>query len=927
MSNSNNSYWYKRGSKGNLTTTMPNQAIPRAKKDKQWKQDCMDTLERIGIRQTRENARFTDFYRMIEGKLSMMELSETVPHLKHLADKLKQAYIPSFLKHYDILGIIVNAMVGELSQNGDKFVVTNTDEIGNNEYVDKMTEMSNEYLQGQLNASLEVKLAKLGYNTNLEEMEFESEEQQQQYVQQLEQARAANTPDYIEKYLTTDWKTDAILWGEYTLDADRERFYMSELDRINFTDYLLTGRMFRHPRLGYDYYDTETWSPINTFFSQDLGVRYVQNGEYVGRVHYHSPNQMVNRWGQHMSQQDKERILSGDAATNESYRDYSNNGNLSFEKLLEKNFGETNFVPFEDYFDWEYAKTLEHEFGTPMGERTTMGKDGKEVTVPTYLPNRFSIANASNLAHTITTQDHLRTDLIQVTEAYWVSYKTVGIISYETESGSLSTEIVTEDLLYGFIKSKGIKQLRRISLEDLKEKPLEPNTIVWDYIPEVWQGKKARAQGKDLSEDYYFDIKPLDVQIKGNSNIYDVQLPVCGIIDSSMGDLILPFQLGHNIAMNQLYKILEKELGIFFLFDFQFLPSEFKEWGDTEETLLHVKNFVRDTGLFPVDFSKQNLQGQAGNPTFAPQNLSMTAMIQDRLQLAEAYKAKAFEQIGVTPQRLGAPTKYETKEGVQVSQKASYSQTEKYYERFNDFLKRYYEMHLTVAQQAQIDDKDISVYYTKSNNQKAYLKFADPSFPLRHFGIMPISNARKREELASFKNYLMQTNTLGEDTMAVARLTATDTMSELIDVAREERKKRQEEIKAQRQHESQLAQMNIEGAAKEKEDAWKREEYSNAKDRENRILVEQIQAMGRAADKDANQLSFDRIDKAKKQALEQRKQDIDAELGNRKLDQVDAKQEQDKVRVDKEFDLRYKELQERATKRKSDEYQSMINKN
>lgn len=927
MSDLNHSYWYKRGSASNLSTTLPNQAVSITKKNKAWGKDCMDTLERIAIRQVRSNQRFIDFYRMIEGKLSMMELSETVPHLKHVAKQLNQADIPTFLKHYDILGIIVNAMVGELEENADKFVVTNTDEIGTNEFIEKQTELSNQFIAQRLENSLKLKLAKKGYNTNLEEMNFDSPEQRDQYIQELEQERANLTPDHINKYLTTDWKTDAILWGEYTLESDRERFFMSELDRTNFVDYLLTGRMFRHPRLGYDFYDTEAWSPINTFFSEDLEIRNVQDKEYVGRLHYFSPSHFVNRYGEHLTLKDKQRIL----ATNgrgESYVDYSDNSSLSFESILEKNFGESVIVPHEDYFDWDFAKSMEYELGIPMGQRTTIGKDGKEVTVPTYLPNRFSISNSHNLARNMTTQDSLRTDLIQVVEAYWVSYRMVGLLSYIDDQGTPVTEIVTEELLNDFIKEKGIKQLKTKTLRELKDNPIEPNTLVWDFIPEVWQGKKARAQGSSLDEDLYFDIRPLDVQMKGNSNVYDVKLPVCGYIGSGMGDLILPYQLGHNIAMNQLYKLLEREIGLFFLFDFQFLPSEFKEWGDTEETLIHVKNFARDTGLFPVDFSKQNTQGYSGaSPVFQRQDMSLTEMIQSRFVIADSYKIKALEQIGITPQRLGQPTKYETAEGIQVSQKASFAQTEKYFEQYNSFLKRYYEMHLHVAQQAQASDRDITVYYTKSENQKAYLKFSDPDFPLRHFGILPISNAKKRQELKSFKEYLLNTNTMADDTLAIARLLATDTMSEAMDAAREERKQREQETMAARAHEQKMNQMTLDAAAKAEEDKWYRDEASKERDREVKIETEHIKAHGRASDKDANDLSFDRIDKAKSQALDERQQNMKYDIDSKKLEQSAQKMEEDKSFRQKEYELRVKELQERIAARKSQEYQSEINKN
>ena len=133
------SYWYNDAFPGSSFSQLPAQAIPLSKKNEDFKAAVMDSLERIGIKQLRENLKFKDLYRMIEGKLSYSELSEVIPHLSQLEDKLKDAHIPSFLKHYDILGIIIRAMRGEYISNIDKFTVVEVDEIASNEYLREKT--------------------------------------------------------------------------------------------------------------------------------------------------------------------------------------------------------------------------------------------------------------------------------------------------------------------------------------------------------------------------------------------------------------------------------------------------------------------------------------------------------------------------------------------------------------------------------------------------------------------------------------------------------------------------------------------------------------------------------------------------------------------------------------------------------------------
>ena len=50
-----------------------------------------------------------------------------------------------------------------------------------------------------------------------------------------------------------------------------------------------------------------------------------------------------------------------------------------------------------------------------------------------------------------------------------------------------------------------------------------------------------------------------------------------------------------------------------------------------------------------------------------------------RINLANYFKQQAFENIGVGPQRMGAPIEQETAEGVRVAQSNSYAQTEQYF--------------------------------------------------------------------------------------------------------------------------------------------------------------------------------------------------------------------------------------------------------
>ena len=80
-----------------------------------------------------------------------------------------------------------------------------------------------------------------------------------------------------------------------------------------------------------------------------------------------------------------------------------------------------------------------------------------------------------------------RYDLIRVVEAYWVSYKRVGYLTYKPD-GTSRSEVVTDELLKDIINEFQIKKLRTVTLTSTKNP--QDNTIVWDYVPEVRYGVK-----------------------------------------------------------------------------------------------------------------------------------------------------------------------------------------------------------------------------------------------------------------------------------------------------------------------------------------------------------------------------------------------------------------------------------------------------
>lgn len=923
MIDTSDAIFYREFASQSPAAEMPPQALPDSQKTEKWKRANADALERIGIRQFSENLKFNDFYRMVEGKMSYTELSEVMPQLREVEKTLDDFEIPSYLKHYDLIGIIVNALAGELIQHSDKFHVVNVDEIATNEYLRTRNELVNKYIKEEFNKELTFRLIQRGLDPFKDK--FKSEEEKMQYMQFLDQNRQELTPPQIQQYMNSEWKPNAVRWGEHTLEADREKFKMDSMDRQEFIDYLLTGRCFRHYRVGYDYYKPERWNPLNTFFSQDLEIEEAENSEYIGRVHFYTPSQVINRYPDKITEVQKRTMLSRNRVISET-GGVGMESDMSYKQLFESNFSEKKLVPFQNFFDYEFNIGLEDTFNIPLAQKTIVNKDGTTTTVPSWIPRlRDDRSLSSKYAKFLREDLNLRSDLIQVTEAYFLSHKRIGRLTYETPTGRLETITVTDDLLPEILQENQISRLRTVTLEEVMKKP-QAGTIVYDYIPEWWQVLKVSADNLYLDTPIY-DVRPMEYQIKGNSNVYDVKPPVVGIIqNTSLANKLQPWQVPYNVVNNQIFNLLEKEIGLFFMFDINFLPSEYKEWGDSEEALIHLRNIAKNVGVMPIDASKGNTQNSAFNQ-FMRQDITFSTQLADRQGLAEYFKAKAFEQIGVTPQRIGTPVKYETAEGVKQGLNASYSQTEAYFQPFFDYKTRALETHLTVAQYSQTNEKDITVFYTKSDATKVFLQFSDDDFHLRKFGILPVSNSKKRKDLETFKSILFNMNTLGSDELALAELVASDTMSEAIAVARQARIRRDEEAMKAQQNAIQQIQSKAEAEDALKQKEWERQELSNERDRKNKIDVKRIDALGRALDNNADPNSLEQINREADYALKKESQEADIDLKRRESDRKDKELSESKKLEWAKLNLEFQKLYQQQENNRSNEFQSIINKN
>lgn len=908
------------------STSLPVQTLLESQKDEKWVKATLDRLEQIGESQLVRNIEFNDYYKIISGDLiysdyGLPDLTKEIVRLRSEMD------FPIHAKHFDFLGIIVNQIKGEYPNFKDSYKVDNTDPISQNEFVRTRTDELRGYTQKIFNLELEKRLLEKGININ-EEQQFNSEEEQQAYMQQLEQQKAEIIdPATIQKQMSKSWKTVAAEWAEKTLEYDQQRYDMDKMNSQEIEDYILTGRWFRHYHVGYDNYKPERWNPCTTFISEDVEAEYPQNGEYVGRITWLSPSDIVNRYGDKIPEETQRRLLG--YFNKEAYGSSSQNKNTSLKDAVEKPFGDIQHIPFEGYHDYDLTLQLQDVFQTPMGE-TTVVEDGVEKKVPAWFSdfNNGSSYNNNHYASILRNDIEVRNDLLQVTESYWRSFKRVGLLNYiDKNDGLLKQVVTTDDLLKEYLDENDIKVLRKISLEKAEVNP-EPNTIVYTWLPESRWGVKVKAGNSYLTKDLYIGGEATKYQIKSNSNSYDIQLPVSGYIGKSLAKKIKPFIIKYNIVLNQIHSLLEKELGTFFLFDVHYLPSEYKN-GDTRQQLEEMYDLIQDLGIVPVDTSKANLQGNVpAMNAFMTQSLDFTSQIQNRMGLANQFKLMALEQIGITQQRIGAPSKYETVEGIEQGMMASYAQTQPIYDVMSSASKKANLLHITVAQYCQKNNKDYSFIYTKSDGDKAFIELSDPNFNVREWGLVPIGSAKDKKALETLKQSILQDNTMNHDVLSLAEIWSSDSMTGIIEIGKRNREEKMKEMQMQNDQQQQLLDKQIAATADVEQLRRDHEMEIEQLKAETDIEVAQLQSYGKIADKEISDMAvYDRVDKTAQNSKDNIYKEQQLQF---KGEEVEMKKEAQKASIDTNLlkvNLELEKLKEAKEKRKSQERIALYNKN
>lgn len=805
-------------------STLPPQQIPLSKKleDKDewgvsmWVKQCLNALESLGRLQFTINYDLKENYELIRGRFIFQHYLDRNDYFDLTSAVSQQFNLPHYLKHYDITSKAINVLVGEFIKRPDGFRIRANDKDSFNEFVSAKTDMLQGWLANKIQQTVSQKLAQQGIDINRDK--FQNEEEQQQWEQMLSEKEKELTPPELEKYMTNDYFTAAEKFGQHVIELDKERFNTKEKDAEEFEDSLVADRCFRHFYLTATGYNQDTWNPLQVFFHRSPEVKYVEDGDYVGRVYWLSKAQIVDRFGWLMNTEQIEALYPKEV------KKYTGDKGIMNEAFS------ASMYPFESYRDY-------------MMQVNALGFD-PHTGFPFSMNNMNPISDMDMdmLFGTGYNLNFRTDDIVQVTEAYWRSQRRLGKLNYiNPETGQVESTMVDETFNP---KLFGIEEVNE-TYNDSNE----PNTVCWTWTTQIWKGIKINVnysdsqtsnddQNKFTQRAMYIDCKPAPVQFKGDYSPFHAKLPVIGQVfnnrngqSMSLVDLLKPYQIFYNVCLNQAYELSQREIGKFILMDMNILPN-LKDWGGGEnfEKFLAV---AKGLGIGVVD----TRPGANGQTAFASANsynvldASESDRIAAKINLGILIEQQAYKQIGITDARMGQIQASTTATGVEQSVANSYSQTESYFEKFNNYKRRVLQANVEIAQYVYSREKDITLMYTMSDLSRGYVTITDPNLLLRDLGVYPTFSQEITRQLETIRQLALNNNTANIPLSGLAQMLTLNSTKDIVNELKNAEARAAEQAQAAEQAKQQMQQQALEAEAREKQ-----------LDRENAVHIAEIKA-------------------------------------------------------------------------------------
>ena len=609
----------------------------------------------------------------------------------------------------------------------------------------------------------------------------------------LQKMTIQEVQDELDSYTSVAEK-----WANHVLTCQKADFTLKEKSEDAFRDMLISAREFYHiyednSKLGYN---IEVANPKNTWFLSTPDRKYVSDptgraqGAYAaGTVQVMELSEIIESIPD-LTKDEIDHLRS-------SLQDYG------LINVRESNLGNPNAGNGID--------SIQYDTFDPLVLQTRMMIESEMKQNDDGLQDFLGLtSNVSSFGYKYV-----------VVRAYWISKKKIGKLIYLDEMGNEQSTLVDEGYKSGTIPTQ-------ISLE-------------WGWINQWYQGIKI---GPDI-----YHIKPFKLLN---------YCPIIGLVHEiknteakSLVDLMKPFQVLYNVCMNQLYKLLEKEIGKVQLMSIRHIPIP--KDGDAQDALDIWEMEARNRGVVFIDDSPENLKSPSSFNQFRDIDMTRTQEIQSRYTLAQQLKNECWELVGMSKQRMGSVSASETATGTNTAITQSYSQTEPLFVAHEYILGQLYQAIIDASLYIEAKKPQSTISYITSEGESAFVQVNGTDLKFRDLKVFLTNRPEDQRMFSEIRGLSQAVLQNGGSLHDIIELYSTNSVRQMKKVFKtlKERQQQLEDQKMQQQQQQmeqqqQIAQAQIAQAQQMQSEKMAHDDYQNELDRINKVQIAMINAESKA---------------------------------------------------------------------------------
>ena len=606
----------------------------------------------------------------------------------------------------------------------------------------------------------------------------------------------ARTMEEVQEELT-DYTSTAEKWSNHILTCQKADFNMKEKSEDAFRDLCISNREYYHiyednSKLGYN---IEVANPKNTWWLSTPDLKYTSDpsgrahGAYAaGTVQVMELSEIIESIPD-ITKEEIDHLRS-------SLQDYG------LINVRESNLGNPNADAGIDSVIYDTYDPL------VLQTRMMIESEMKE--------NNDGLRDFLGLTSNVSSFGYKYV----VVRSYWMSKKKIGKVTFSDEFDQIQSMMVDENYISGTVPSQ-------ISLE-------------WGWINEWYQGIK-------VGPDIYF-IKPF--KLLNYCPIIGLVHEIKNTESKSLVDMMKPFQVIYNVCMNQLFELLNKEVGRVQLMSLRHVPIP--KDGDAQDALDIWEMEARNRGVVFIDDSPENLKAPSSFNQFTALDLTRTQEMQNRYTLAQQMKLECWELIGMSKQRLGGVSPSESATGTNTAMQQSYTQTEPLFVAHEYVMGQVYQAIIDASQYIECTKPQSTISYITGEGESAFIQVNGVDLKFRDLKVFLTNRPEDTQmfnEIRALSQAIIQNGGSVYDVVELYSSKSQRQLKKVFKDLRDQQQQMQQQASQQKQQEldqqNQQVQAQLQQAAQQKQADIENQNYQNELDRINKKEIALISQLGR----------------------------------------------------------------------------------